>query len=401
MDEQLTPQDARDELQDPVFDTSSPDDAVQLLKIWDRFWSRVTKLGLGDITLRIGSALVTIGLVGLVIWVMNSFFVPSEKVSAEAEPLELASAGGPVELPAYEGVAPVQGLSPLADTETQADVQTRSRYDFESYKVVSGDTIFDIAASFGLTPETILWTNWGILQDNPAAIYPGQELTIPPVDGVTYIWNEGDGLNGVAKGLSVTPEDILNWPGNNLSAETIGDYALPNITPGTQIFAPGGSRYFFDWTAAIFTREETAESNVWGEGKCAPTNLGPVGSGTYIWPSIERRISGYDFTPDVNHWGVDIAGDTGNPIYAVDNGVVVYAGWNDWGYGNVVAVDHGNGIQTLYAHLDSLNVNCGAFVYQNDVIAYMGSTGNSSGAHLHFEIMNGSQRLNPHNYIGY
>jgi murein DD-endopeptidase MepM/ murein hydrolase activator NlpD len=81
--------------------------------------------------------------------------------------------------------------------------------------------------------------------------------------------------------------------------------------------------------------------------------------------------------------------------------VVVYSGWSDWGYGNVIAIDHGTGMQTLYAHLSTINVGCGAFVTQGDVIGAMGSTGNSSGPHLHFEMRLNGGRVNPHNYVGY
>jgi murein DD-endopeptidase MepM/ murein hydrolase activator NlpD len=86
---------------------------------------------------------------------------------------------------------------------------------------------------------------------------------------------------------------------------------------------------------------------------------GPIGSEAFVWPTSETFISGYEFSPEVNHWGIDIGGDLGNPIYAADAGVVVYAGWNDWGYGNVIVLDHGNGWQTLYAHLSEVYVNCG------------------------------------------
>jgi len=140
---------------------------------------------------------------------------------------------------------------------------------------------------------------------------------------------------------------------------------------------------------------------VWGEGKCPPADSGPIGNGTFIWPGVETYISGFEFSPETNHWGIDVAGDLNDPLYAVDSGVVVYAGWNDWGYGNVIAIDHGNGFQSLYAHLESLNVGCLAYVTQGDVIGYMGSTGNSSGPHLHFELLNGQQRVNPHQYLPY
>jgi murein DD-endopeptidase MepM/ murein hydrolase activator NlpD len=369
---------------------------------WEKMWKRITSLGLGDIVMRAGTALVTIGLVGLVVWVMRGNFVGSEMVSDEAIPLE--GAGGPIDsgevvLPAYQGAAPVEGIGKTADLST--DAAAASRYEFIQYEVVSGDTLFGIADKFGLNPESILWTNLFTLWDNPAGLVPGQILKIPPEDGVLHTWSEGEGLNGVAKGLSVTPETIIDWPGNNLTYEMVGDFANPNIAPGTEIFAPGGRRGYRDFSTTIFARSETAESNVWGEGKCPPADSGPIGLGTFVWPAVETYISGFEFSPESNHWGIDVAGDLNDPLYAVDSGVVVYAGWNDWGYGNVVAIDHGNGFQSLYAHLESLNVGCLAYVTQGDVIGYMGSTGNSSGPHLHFELLSGDQRVNPHKYLPY
>jgi LysM repeat protein len=395
------PQNTRDLNSDLPVKTPLPNDAPRFLLLWDRLWAYLTRLGMGNIALRAGSALVTISLVGLVVWVMKGFFIPSEKIDQPANLVNAAVIEGSVALPSYDGIAPLDGLSPgvIANNAASA-ASVVSRYDFTTYSVQTGDSIYSIAESFGLEPSSIMWTNTDTLFDNPAFILPGQVLNIPPVDGVLWPWVAGNGLHSFAEFYKVSPEDIINWPGNNLSMETIGDFTNPNITEGTKLFIPGGSRPFLDKLAIIFERDSTAVSLIWGEGKCAPTNLGPVGSGTYVWPSTERRISGFEWTPDVGHYGVDVGGKTGNPIYTVDNGVVVYAGWSDWGYGNVIAVDHGDGLQTLYAHLDSLNVVCGDFVYQGDTIGFMGSTGNSSGPHLHFEIRQGATRLNPHNYIG-
>lgn len=400
MDERLMMPDGREETPAPEKFPEHDDGTAQLLRWWDRFWARVTKLGLGDIALRAGSALVTISLVGLVIWVMKGFFMPSEMIHSEVEPLELA-AGGPALLPAYEGVAPVAGLSKSADAETAAGAVVEDRNEFIVYIVEAGDSVYSIAEKHSLEPATILWTNYASLLDNPAFIVPGQELNIPPVDGVLWPWVKGNGLNKFSENMGVTPDVIINWPGNNLNPETIGDYVNPNIEDGQMIFVPGGKRPFVNVLNVLLERQETAESNMWGAGKCAPTNLGPIGTGSYVWPSTERRVSGYEWTPDVGHYGIDIGGDTGNPIYAVDNGVVVYSGWNEWGYGNVIAIDHGNGIQTIYAHMDSLSVACGAFVYQSDIIGTMGSTGNSSGPHLHIEFRDGKTPMNPHSFIGY
>lgn len=401
MDENFTTRDERDQIDDSLLKNPTPEDSPQLLKLWDRFWAYVTKLGMANIALRAGSALVTISLVGLVIWVMKGFFIPGEKIDLTASLPNAAAVEGPVELPSYEGIAPVEGLSPSANTINSAPVEAAgSRFDFTTYEVKAGDSVYSIAESFGLKPASLLWTNYETLLDNPAFILPGQTLNIPPVDGVLWPWVKGNGLNKFSETLGVTPEDIINWPGNNLSMETIGDFVNPNIPEGTKIFVPGGKREFVDQFLVLIQRGTTAESAIWGEGKCAITDIGPLGTNTYIWPTTEQRISGYEWTPDVGHYGVDIAGKTGNPIYTVDNGVVVYAGWSTWGYGNVVVVDHGGDLQTIYAHLDTIAVTCNQSVYQGDTIGTMGITGNSSGPHLHFEIRQGSVRLNPHNYIG-
>jgi murein DD-endopeptidase MepM/ murein hydrolase activator NlpD len=406
MNDKSASQDALQEQNNKPPQPTSTDESPQILKGWDFFWERVSRLGLAEVALRVGSALVTISLVGLIIWVMKDFFLGGSMNASNAEAIGLTGGGqnNGVELPAYAGVAPVEGLSRSVEAHTPEEVA--SRYDFVQYTVQEGDSIWAIAEKFGIQPQSILWCNYDVLYDNPAAIYPGQVLTIPPTDGVLYTWHEGDGLNGVSSGLGVTPEDIIDWPGNNLSVATVGDYAHPNIAVGTQIFAPGGSKEFVDWTNSLFTRDQAATSeSLWGEGKCAPVVGGFTGTGTYIWPTSEHFISGYEYSPEINHWGIDIGGDTGNPIYATDSGVVVYAGWSAVGYGNVIAIDHGENadgkvVQSVYAHLSAINVSCGASVYQGNIIGYMGSTGNSTGPHLHFELIVGTFKVNPHAYLG-
>ena len=405
MDDKRASQDALNDNPSPRRMPDPAEERPQLLKGWDYLWERITRLGLGDVALRVGSAMVTVALIGLIIWVMKGFFLGGEMSMNAAAPLQFGgSEEEGIPLPSYAGSAPIEGLSRSVETHTDAD--SPSRYEFIEYEVQTGDSIYAIAEKFGLTPSTILFCNYNTLYDNPAFISPGEVLQIPPTDGVLYTWNEGDGLNGVAKGLNVTPEAIINWPANNLSADTIGDFAHPNIAAGTQIFAPAGTKVFTDWTTALFTRDEAAtSSSLWGQGKCAAVVGGFTGTGTYEWPTSDHYISGYEYSPETNHWGIDIGGKTGNPIYATDSGVVVYAGWNDVGYGNVIAIDHGENadgktVQSVYAHLSSIAVGCGTSVYQGDIIGYMGSTGRSTGPHLHFELIIGSFKANPHAYLG-
>jgi len=138
---------------------------------------------------------------------------------------------------------------------------------------------------------------------------------------------------------------------------------------------------------------------VLGPGACESVEAGMAGAGVFVWPADNRFLSGFDYDPSANHPGIDIDGAEGSPVYAADSGVVVYAGWNNWGYGNVVVINHGNGWQTLYAHLSSYYVSCGRGVFQGSTLGAIGSTGNATGSHLHYEMMYNGVKVNPHDYM--
>ncbi len=369
-------------------------------------WLKIIQAGLGERLLKIGSAVVTVLLIGTVLWVTGNFFM--EDTQTDAINLQETLRSTPVRqsavLPYYDPAYPKGELKPLNEgvfrsTKNDTELPAKARTDVIKYVVQKGDTVTSIAEKFNLRPSTILWANPYTLADNPHLVVEGMELNILPVDGVYYDWHDGDGLNGVAEVYGVTPEDIINYPGNGLDPATIGDYSHPNIAPGTWLIVPGGSREFINWSAPFITRENPAVASIYGPGACQSVMDGPVGSGVFIWPTTETRISGYNYSEETNHRAIDIAGSTGNAVYASDAGVVVYAGWNDWGYGNVVMIDHGNGWQTLYAHLDSYNVQCGYYVAAGDVIGAVGTTGNSSGPHLHFEMRYNGIPQNPNNFF--
>ena len=371
---------------------------------WAQLWERLLRLGLGEVTLRFGTGLASIILVLVVVWVMDSFYLKGDVTgyrseSALAAPLPTPTAmidPPPLQIP--DNVSSVQGITRLAQIHTT--LPTKPRQVVTQYKVQKGDTIFAIAAKFNLRPETILWGNYYTLADDPHRLSPGQTLNILPVDGVYYEWHAGDGLNGVAQFYGVTPEDIINFSGNNLSVDTIGEYSHPNIAPGTWLVIPGGYREFVTWSAPRITRSNPGVAKILGPGACGTVMDGPVGNGTFIWPANNHYLSGYDYSPETNLYGIYIACNEGEAVFAVDNGVVVYAGWNDWGYGNVVVIDHGNGWQSLYAHMSSYNVSCASYVYQGDIIGTIGSTGNSSGPHLHFELRSDTYgKANPWNFL--
>jgi murein DD-endopeptidase MepM/ murein hydrolase activator NlpD len=172
----------------------------------------------------------------------------------------------------------------------------------------------------------------------------------------------------------------------------------PSIEAGTMIIVPGGKRALVSWSAPRISRSNPGVAKILGPGACGSIYDGPVGTGTFIWPAPSHYSSGFDYSSV--HPAIDVAGSTGNAIFASDSGVVVYSGWNDWGYGYVIVIDHGNGWQTLYAHLSQTNVVCGQPVFQGNVIGGMGCTGNCSGSHLHFEMMNDDYgKVNPWNFL--
>lgn len=383
---------------------SRPDGNEPPKRDWLAIWSAIVRAGLGERLLTAASAIVTAVLFFIVVWLMNSFFVlRSERIGGPSGGSSAAPYYMDAVLPYYDPSYPMNETLPLnagltRRSTSHTDLPMKPRYEVRTYHVVRGDTVIGIAEKFNLKPSTIFWGNPYTLHDDPHALLEGMDINILPVDGVYTEWHEGDGLNTVAEVYGVTPESIIEFPANGLSLETIGDFSNPNIPAGKWLVVPGGTRSLLTWSAPFVTRENPAVASIYGPGACESVMDGPVGSGTFLWPTSERYISGYDYSEASNHRAIDIGGKMGNPIYSADAGVIVYAGWNDWGYGNVLMVDHGNGWQTLYAHLESYNVQCGYYVGPGDIIGAMGSTGNSSGPHLHYEMRYNGVPQNPHNF---
>jgi len=293
-------------------------------------------------------------------------------------------------LPLYQPVRLVNSVTRKVNLHT--DVPERRPTEVQTYTVVAGDSVFEIAGRFDISPETVLWANYDLLNDNPDLLSIGMELKIPPEDGVIYQWKEGDTIESVAAQFKADPEAILNWTGNNL------DLTNPVIEPGTEILIPGGKREFRQWVIPVIPRGKAGVSpNLYGPGTCQGGYEGAYGTGTFIWPAANQSLSGNDFWD--GHLAIDIAAGEGAPIYASDSGVVVFAGGAYGGYGNMIMIDHGNGFQTLYAHLSSVRVSCGQSVGQGSIIGYSGSTGNSTGPHLHFEIRYLGGFINPWSYL--
>ncbi len=360
-------------------------------------WAILLRLGLGETTLRILSGVFALALIIVVVIIMNTYFLTGPQ-NASTSGL-LASTTQATVLPYVNDNNSAVLLSSFGITR-QAQIHTnlpaKPRNAITTYIVQSGDTIFGIADKFGLKPESIMWSNRYTLGGVPENLTIGLEIYIPPQDGTVYIWQGGEGLNKVALFYSVTSDDIINWPSNNLNKDSLGDLAMPNIPVGTMLFIPNATGEMTDWLPH-FTRDTPAESTSFGAGYCGKIIEGAVGNGTFIWPTTDTWLSGYDYSSI--HHGIDIDGEINYPIYASDSGVVVYAGWSESGYGNLIILDHGNGWQTVYGHLNSIAVSCAESVGQGYTIGYLGTTGNSTGPHLHFEIRLDGNYQNPWNLL--
>jgi len=365
-----------------------------------RFVQSMLHLGLGDFLLRAATNVLSIGAILVVIWLAHTYFgrKPAQAQTGAVPPQVLTA----VPAPALAGGAPLDlssaGIVRAADIHT--NVPARPRQDIITYTVQGGDTVSDIADRFGLDPKTVFAANYDILQDDPHNLQPGQVLKILPVDGVIWLWMGGIPFGQWAAYFKVTPEDIINYPSNHLDAAALGDPANANIKVGTELIVPGGF-YQYHTPGQIplgITRSNPVSAQVGGSGACPPTSGGAPGTGTFVFPTDRHYLSGFDYSTKTNHLGIDLAANLGDNIYAADSGVVVYAGANSYGYGNMIMIDHVQ-FQTLYAHLSQIFVSCGESVNQGQTIGAAGATGHASGPHLHFEVRTATAVIDPWNVL--
>jgi murein DD-endopeptidase MepM/ murein hydrolase activator NlpD len=278
-------------------------------------------------------------------------------------------------------------------------IPDRPRKWVTQYTVQAGDTVFAIADKFGLSPDTIFWANSTTLQDNVHLLRPGMELNILPISGVYHRASGKETIAQIAERYYVEPEDIINSEFNELAGYSPED----RLPEGMKVVVPGGQREYVDF-AWVVPSASSGPGGAPAPGRFAPGHPGscpPVAGrgGTGAWI---RPVQGpYSITTGYYpyHTGIDMSSNTGTPIVAADSGVVIFAGWNDWGYGNLVVLDHGNGWTSFYAHLSSVGVGCGQFVSRGGYLGAMGSTGRSSGPHLHFEMRWNFVPDNPLNHV--
>jgi murein DD-endopeptidase MepM/ murein hydrolase activator NlpD len=284
-----------------------------------------------------------------------------------------------------------RGIYRATNPHTALDDNSRKRA--IEYTVGEGDSLFAIAKQFDLEPESIFWANIDIMQGSPDMLAPGITLRIPPSDGVLYKWKEGDSLQAIADKFYGSVDSILLDPANQL------DLTDPKIEPDKLIMIPGGKREAIQWFQGQIPRGSAGTlSKLLGDGGCDTSAGGAVGDGSFGWPIDGAMLTGNDYIGGV-HQGIDLGSLSSGVIVAADSGLVVYSGWANGGYGYTIMIDHGNGYQTLYAHMSALYASCGVSIGQGTGIGLIGSTGNSTGPHLHFEVRYMGLNDNPWNYI--
>ncbi|NBS68444.1 M23 family metallopeptidase [bacterium] len=265
------------------------------------------------------------------------------------------------------------------------------RTEITTYAVESGDTLSTIAEKFDINLNTLLWANNLTVR---SVLKPGQELTILPVSGVVHTVKSGDTLLAIAKKYNVDSSAIASY--NNFDDGG-------SLQIGQRFIIPGGV------ITATTPRTTTATVAVKDIFTSAPSgsqgSTTPSAGASMVWPTdLPTLVRGMSWF----HTGYDIDcsgranGTSTNDNYAADGGVVLFAG-SKRGYGNTVEIDHGNGLITRYGHFYSLYVESGQIVSAGDPLGRCGSTGNSTGTHLHFEVIDSSTKkfLNPANYIRY
>ncbi len=275
--------------------------------------------------------------------------------------------------------------SPLANVEPTADSAV-PRTSTITYAVQPGDTLSTISEHFNISLNTLLWANNMSVR---SLIKPGTELQILPVSGVQHAVKSGDTLTAIAKKYNVGTDAILAY--NNLDSNDALTIGHTLIIPGGELIAPAPSR-------AVAVRDIFTAAPIGSGGSTTP-----AAGADMVWPTdlryIVRGMSWF-------HTGVDIDcngrsnGTSTNDNYAAMDGVVQFAGAKS-GYGNAVEINHGNGLVTRYGHFYSLYVKSGETVTAGTPLGRCGSTGNSTGTHLHFEVIANGRFKNPSDYLGY
>lgn len=275
-------------------------------------------------------------------------------------------------------------------------IPERERLNVITYTVQEGDSVFSIAESFKLSPYTIVWANMEILQGAPWLLQPGLPLYILPTDGAYHTVGLGETTSDIVAAYDVTLSALYNtW--NAIEPDQ-------PLSEGTQLVVPGGIGPDFDWepppppTPVYVAAPDAGDTGVVAQSQlpAVSPSSSATANGWFVLPTGSYAVSGWVFHDPrkPQHIGLDYKCRLNDPIYATDGGTVLFAGWGG-GYGNLVRLDHGNGFVTYYGHFNAFAVTSGQGVAQGQIIGYCGTTGYSTGPHLHYEIRLNGVPQNP------
>jgi len=253
----------------------------------------------------------------------------------------------------------------------QTDFSDKPRDHVYIYAVKEGETLSTIAQSFGISVDTLKWAN--DLKSDSLSV--GKELQIPPVTGIVHKVREGETIYSIAKKYRAEAQNIVNWPFNDFA-----DQETFALNVGQTLIVPDG--IMPEAAPAVAPRMTFFAT-------------GTPASGKLLWPTsgiITQYPTGY-------HMAFDIADSSAPGIAAANSGTVVLVEYLKWGYGQHVMIDHGNGLVTLYGHMQAIYVKPGDRVARGQIIGKMGSTGRSTGTHLHFETRINGTPVNPAQYF--
>jgi len=282
----------------------------------------------------------------------------------------------------------------------RAVVPARSRT--ETYIVQSGDTVGSIAMDFGVNVGTIIWAN---KLSSRGAIAPGDALRIPSVSGVLHVVKKGDTVQKLAALYGADADEI--YGANHIAADhklSLGEeLVVPGGTPPVSVAVAKPKIPLQPGVPVTMIAGKSYDQYQELKNPSADQRLKPadevgveVPAGKLLWPTRLHVINQYY---GWRHTGLDLDGDYTDPIYAAEDGVVEKAGWNSSGYGLMIQIGHGNGLQTRYGHASKIFVSPGDTVKRGQTIAMVGTTGRSTGTHLHFEVIINGKRVNPLTYI--
>lgn len=275
----------------------------------------------------------------------------------------------PDTLTSYTPASAVLTSLDLTEYGVQTQVSEKPRDQVVTYTVKEGDTLSTISDKFGVSIDTLKWAN----DFKGDSLSINQQVKVPPVSGIVHKVREGETIYTISKKYKTDAQKIVNFPFNDFT--DLDTFAL-NV--GQTLVVPDG--VMPQAPAIIAPRPPIAASG---------------GTGQFLWPA-GGTITQY---PVWYHMAVDIANNAAPGIAAADSGVVSIVQSLRYGYGNHIMIDHGGGYVTLYAHLSEIYVKLGDNIGRGQVIGRMGSTGRSTGTHLHFEVRKNGTIVNPLSFL--